>query len=165
VPTLQQALDQRPELAHLFGEYYGRLWRDDLVDPVLLELCRLRIVQLLGDDEQARLRYRTAVDAGLSEDKIADLPHAHTSAHFDDHERACIAYAEQHLLDVHGLSDEDAARVQRGMSDPQFVAFSIALGAIEGAARLRLALGLSSLPPGSVGGPVVVDPPAPGALH
>ena len=45
----------------------------DAVDPVLLELCRLRVAMLLGCAEELAARTPAAVAAGLDEDTIAVL--------------------------------------------------------------------------------------------
>jgi len=160
VPPLQRALDLRPDLAERFAAYYGQLWSDRLVDPVLLELCRLRIAQLLGDAEQQMLRYRPALEAGLTEDKIRALAQYPSSPMYSDHERTCLGYAEQYLMDVHSITDADADRVKEQMTEPEFVAFTVALGLLEGVGRFRLMLGLSDE---RLEHPLVIDPPAPGA--
>ncbi len=142
--SLPEALDLRPGLGELFADYYGQLWTDGLVDPVVLELCRLRIARLLGDDEQSMLRYQPAVEAGLSEATIAELARYPTSDAFTDHERRCLMYAEQYVIDVHGITDADADGVKATMGDAGFVVFTVALGMLEGVTRLRLTLGLGS---------------------
>ena len=157
---LQRAFDLRPDLAEQFAAYYGQLWSDRLVDPVLLELCRLRIAQLLGDAEQQMMRYRTALDAGLTEEKIGALAQYPSSTLYSEHERTCLGYAEQYLMDVHSISDADADRVKTQMTEPEFVAFTVALGLLEGVGRFRLMFGLSGAAPDH---PVIIDPPAPGA--
>jgi alkylhydroperoxidase family enzyme len=136
--ALGEVLGLRPELASLYADYMAEIWA--ACDPVVLELCRLRIAMLLGDDEQQGLRDGSAVAAGLSEAQVAALAVHDRSPLFTDHQRACLAYAEQYVVDVHGLTDADAAAVQRGMSDASFVAFTIALGMFDGIARMRLAL-------------------------
>lgn len=157
--SMQQALDLRPDLGELFTAYYSQLWTDELVDPVLLELCRLRIAQLLGDRSEQMVRYDSAVRAGLGEDKIADLARYSTSARYDQRERVCLNHAEHHLMDVHSITDAQVSAVKEWMSDAEFVAFSVALGMLEGVARLRLTLGLSGPVPED---PLIVAAPAPG---
>lgn len=153
---LQAALDLRPELGELFNDYYGQLWADSVVDPVLLELCRLRIATLLGDRRQQMLRDRSAIDAGLTEEKVADLSRYPTSPLYSDRERACLDYAEHHVMDVHSITDADAERVKAHLTDEDFVGFTVAIGLLEGVGRLRLSLGASGPVPDH---PVVVAHP------
>lgn len=75
--------------------------------PGVLELCRLRIAQLLGNE--AELRERTE-GVQLSEEVVAALRTWPTSPRFGPRERACLAFCEQSLIDVaNGTADETAA--------------------------------------------------------
>ena len=130
-PTAAGALALRPELAELVAAYDAEL---RCVEPVLLELCRLRIAQLLGDSTQV---------AALTGSKMAALAAYPTSPLFSEHERTCLNYAEQYVIDVHSLTDADADAVKQGMTDAEFVGFTVALGMFEGFARFRLILGVS----------------------
>lgn len=155
---LLEVLGLRPELAELANAYLAQAWAHS--EPVVLELCRLRIATLHGDEAQQRLRHDSAVRAGLTEDKVADLAHYVDSPHYSDHERACLSYAEQYVLDVHGITDADAERVKQRMSDAEFVAFTVALGLFDGFGRFRLVLGIEEAPADH---PVTVPAPAPGS--
>lgn len=137
---LQEVMGVRPELDDLLQDYLAAAWASG--DPVVLELCRLRIATLHGDADQARLRHRGAVDAGLTEEMVTALPDHHRASCFSEHQRRCVAYAEQYVVDVHGITDADAEAVKAGMSDADFVAFTVALGLFDGIGRFRLALGV-----------------------
>ena len=69
-------------------------------------------------------------------------PTTSTSPLFTEHQRHCLAYAEQYVIDVHGITDADAAAVKQESSDDQYVAFTVALGLFDGLGRMRLALGV-----------------------
>jgi hypothetical protein len=138
---LQEVTALRPELDALLQAYLAETWRSG--DPVVLELCRLRIATLHGDAAQRRLRHAGAVEAGLTEEMVAALPDHHRAVCFSEHQRRCIAYAEQYVIDVHGLTDAAAEGVKAAMSDADFVAFTVALGLFDGVGRLRLALGVA----------------------
>ena len=141
----QQLLGLRPELQPLVNDYLAAAWAAS--DPVVLELCRLRIAALHGDRAQQRLRHDTAVAAGLTEQQVAALPRHHDSPLYTDHQRRCIAYAEQYVLDVHGITDAQAEAIRAETGDDGFVAFTVALGLFDGLGRMRLALGLDDDPP------------------
>ncbi len=153
---LQQVLGVRPDLERLLGDYYGEVWAGGRVDPVVLELCRLRIAQLHGDTSQLSWRHEPAVAAGLTEAKVAALPRAFESVELSEHERACVTYAEKFAIDVHSVTDADAEAVKAGTDDAGFVAFTIALGLLDGLGRLRLLLDVD--PPVATG-PDTVSPP------
>ena len=61
----------RPQYYELFMEDYNR--SIERLDPVLIELCRLRMATLLGSKLDLSLRYKPALEAGLTEAKVAEL--------------------------------------------------------------------------------------------
>jgi alkylhydroperoxidase family enzyme len=110
------------------------------VDPVLLELCRLRIAQLLRATNELQRRDPIARDAGLDETTIAALSRYAESPLYGDRERSCIAFAEQMAADAPGIQDDEIQRIRRHLGDPGYVAFVYALTLIEGRMRIALAL-------------------------
>lgn len=136
--SLQRVTRLRPELDDLLQPFLAEPWAEG--DAVVLELCRLRIATLHGDRVDAGRRTPRAVAAGLTEEMVGALPQYPTAACFTEHQRRCIAYAEQYVIDVHGITDVDADRVREGMTDAEFVGFTVALGQFDGFGRLRLAL-------------------------
>ena len=82
-----------------FRAMYGALWNPPVVDPVLLELCRLHIAAVLGCEAESRIRFRAAIDAGLTEEKVRALPRYTSAPELSATERACIGFAEQYVLD------------------------------------------------------------------
>jgi alkylhydroperoxidase family enzyme len=158
---LEEVIGLRPELAPLLDEFLVEAWSAG--DPVVLELCRLRIATLHGDVAQQQLRHQSAIDAGLTEEQVVALPDHHRSELFSDHQRACVRYAEQFVVDVHGLTDDDAAAVKHEMTDAEFVAFTVALGLFDGIGRLRLTLGIEE--PATAGPRLIPTPSADHPAH
>ena len=74
---LEAVLSDRPALAAHLAELERAAW--SVVDPVLLELCRVRIAMLLGCAEEAQARSGAAIAAGLERSRarrpllVADL--------------------------------------------------------------------------------------------
>jgi len=132
----------RKNLFEDFRSFYALFWEAHLVDPVILELCRLRIAQLHGCEAELRVRYQPALDAGLTEEKIAALADAGDSPLYSDAERACVALAELFAMDPHAITDADAARVTAVLGDAGTVALVEALALFDGFARFRLMLGV-----------------------
>lgn len=118
----------------------------DETDPVLLELCRLRMATMLTyPAEQARRTGRAAA-AGLDEAKLAALPSWPTSPRFDARERACLALAEQFVIDANGVTDELVADVTAHLGPSGCYAFVQALSVVETFQRACLTLGIESVP-------------------
>lgn len=134
----------RKNLLEDFRSFYALFWEAHLVDPVILELCRLRIAQLHGCEAELRVRYQPALDAGLTEEKIAALADAGDSPLYSDAERACVALAELFAMDPHAITDADTARVVAVLGDAGTVALVEALALFDGFTRFRLMLGVEA---------------------
>jgi alkylhydroperoxidase family enzyme len=125
----------RPELFAAWREFAGIFWEKRLVDPVLLELCRLRIAQMHGARYPLSKRMREATEAGLDEAKIEKLADWWRQPGFSALERACLRFSEQFVLDAQGLSDEEARPVVTALGDAGTVAFIEALAIFDGFGR------------------------------
>jgi alkylhydroperoxidase family enzyme len=119
----------RPRLYELFLEEYNKAVRR--VDPVIFELCRLRMAQTFESDFDLAMRYRPAQEAGLTEQKIAALSSYFTSPLYSERERACIAFAEQFAIQSSSISDEDCTKLQEHLSPKEFVLLTKALGKVD----------------------------------
>ncbi len=104
-------------------------------DPALLELTRLRVAMLLGND--AELAVRTP-GAGVDEATVAELSLWPTSPRFGERERACLTLVEQWLIDVANVSDEQCAAVAEHLGPQGLADYASAILVIEQRQRLRL---------------------------
>lgn len=111
-----------------------------VADPVLLELCRLRVAALFGDRRASGFRSGAALDAGLTEDKVAALDAWRTAAVFSERERACLAFAEQFVADAKRVTDDLVDALLAHLTPRQCYAFVRALWAVEATLRLGLVL-------------------------
>jgi alkylhydroperoxidase family enzyme len=133
---IQGVADAPTDLDRVWGlrpRYYERYVHQYLtaaqqIDPIVFELCRLRMAQIHGNEFEPSLRYQPAADAGLTEDKIAALSRYPTSELFSERERACLNFAEQFVMQWSGITDEDAARLQEVISPTEFVMLTRAIG-------------------------------------
>jgi alkylhydroperoxidase family enzyme len=135
----------RPNLFEAWRDFAALFWTRRLVDPVLLELCRLRVAQLLAARYPLSTRTPEARAAGLDELRIAALASWWTSDAFGARERACLRFAEQFVLDAQGISDEDAAAVVAALGEPGTVAFVEALAIFDGFSRFCTSLDVEAL--------------------
>lgn len=110
----------------------------EAVDPVALELCRLRIAMLLGSAAELEARTPVALSAGLDEQTVAVLSSWPTSPRFGTRERACLAFTEQFVIDVAGMDDATVTAVRDHLGDHGLVDFVSALLVVEQRQRLRL---------------------------
>lgn len=132
----------RPDLFDAFRSFAEVFDTHRLVDPVVLELCRLRCAQLLGCRSELVMRSPAAVDAGLTEADVAALTQWPTSDRFTDAQRACLALAEQFVLDPHGVTPAQRAAVAEHFGEAGLVALVEALAIFDGFTRFRTILGI-----------------------
>jgi alkylhydroperoxidase family enzyme len=151
VPDLPQGGTDWERLSALFPgafaaveELHRAVWA--AVDPVLVELARLRIAALLGFNAGLAVRSQQARDAGLGEDKIAELPSWPTSPLFSARERACITLAEQFVINVNGVTDRHVDDVLEHLSSGECYAYVNALSALENLQRGCLTLAVPTSP-------------------
>ena len=87
------------------------------LDPELLELCAARIQLMIGDEATTSIRPPR-----------------------DGRERVVLAFAEQYVLDAHGVTDELCAELNTHLSPPELAALTTAIATFEALARSRAAL-------------------------
>lgn len=141
-PDFDGVFALRPDLHAAYREFEGVFWTTPLFDPVILELCRLRCAQLLGNAAALAERTPAAVDAGLDEglvDRLASWP---TAPGFSAAQRGCLALTEQFVLDPHGVTPEQRAAVVGEFGDAGLVALVEALALFDGFTRFRTILGV-----------------------
>jgi alkylhydroperoxidase family enzyme len=139
---LDRVWNTRPEFYAVFMDDYRR--SIERGDPVLVELCRLRMARLFGSAVDLSLRLKAARAAGLTEDKIAALSNYDKSSLFSERERVCIGFAEQFALASYDISDADVARVQSVLPPEDFIYFVKALSVIDQFQRAAVAFGATS---------------------
>lgn len=132
--AFEQAFRLRPNLYEAWREF-AALFGEEVVDPRILELCRVRIARMHGAGFPLPIRGPHIASAGLREEDLADLDAWWKSGAFGPSERACLGFAEQFVLDAAGISDEQAAAVREALGDAGTVAFVEALAVFDGFAR------------------------------
>jgi alkylhydroperoxidase family enzyme len=137
-----RALGLCPELHADLTAFMQLFWRRRPVDPVILELCRVRIGQILGADPAPRPRLAGAALAPSAE-QLAALDDWRTSPAFSEVERVCLRLAEQFVLDPHAVGDADVAAVATHLGPAATVALVEALALFDGFARFAAILGVA----------------------
>jgi alkylhydroperoxidase family enzyme len=138
--TFEEVFSTRPDLYEPWRDFVGAFWAPGVVDPVALELCRVRVAQLLGSASAAAERQRPAVDAGLRDEQIERLSEWPPADCYTDAQRAALTFAEQFVIDPHGVDDAMRETLQQHFSFPEVVALTEALAVFDGFTRFRLML-------------------------
>ncbi|MBP1686221.1 MAG: hypothetical protein H6Q33_2364 [Deltaproteobacteria bacterium] len=132
----------RPALYDDFQNFLSLFWSLRPIDPVILELCRRRVAQLLGGGAVPPIGQGSTGVSEAPPEKIAALEQWREAVAFSEGERACLAFVEKFVLQPHGVTDEDAAAVREHLSDKEMVAFTEALAVFDGFTRFRIILGI-----------------------
>lgn len=95
------------------------------IQPVLMELIRLRVSQLNGCAFCLRTHTRAALEAGEDSDRLAVLPSWRETQYFTDRETAALELAEAITLVADGPIGEDVyERVAQTLSEAEISAVS-----------------------------------------
>jgi alkylhydroperoxidase family enzyme len=131
-----------PEPFAALAEVVDAAWQE--TEPVLLELARLRIAALLRNEAELGRRTAAATAAGLTEEKASLVASWPSSVLFDDRERACLALAEQFVLDTNGVTQAQVDAVAAHLGAAGCYAFVEAVSVLETFQRACLTLGIAS---------------------
>ena len=147
ISPLDRVLGLRPELARDLQHFHALFWERRLLPPALLELVRLHVARLLDCRSELGHRHTQEGHPVLAEDKIASLAEIDRSPLFSETERACLAFADKFVFDVHGIEDTDVAKVHEQLGTAATVALTEWLALCDGFMRLRRLLGIEPLAP------------------
>jgi len=124
-------LGLHPPLAAGHDRLMETIWQSS-VDPRILELCRLRMATILQNRAAwTEPRSPAAVAAGLDDTLVDSLASWPSHPGFDTATRACLGLAEQFVIDVHGITDEQVADVESHIGADGVVTLTTALAAWE----------------------------------
>ena len=126
------------DVAAPFNALYQSLWSQPHLPPEVLELCRLRLVQLHRCEVEWQ---RSEMELGL--EKRPNLARWDISENISAAERACLAFTEVYSMDAQALTDEQAEAVKFYFGDAGLVLLIEALGIFDGMTRLCLLWQLS----------------------
>ena len=118
-------------------ERFGEL-AFEAVHPVMLELVRIRIAMLLGNQEQQKQRNAASP---VAEEKIRNLPLWPKSPLFSDAERACLDYAEQFVIDATRMTDAQIQALSAHFTPSEIFAFAHAVYILDGYQRTQMVFG------------------------
>lgn len=137
-PTdLDRVWGRRPEFYQQFMADHAR--SIERVDPIIVELARLRMAATFGSAFALALRYKPAIAAGLTEEKIAAIPQYSDSPFFNAQERACLEFAEHFAIQASSIGDEEVARLQAAMGPEAMIYFVKALSVMDQLLRSTIA--------------------------
>jgi alkylhydroperoxidase family enzyme len=132
-PLLEQVASRLPAYGAALDEVFDALWDQSVLDARTLELCRLRIGQLLGSAPKPQVE---RVDPSLA----AALSRWPTDPRFYRRLRTILGYAEQILFDAQQVTDAQANEVIEQIGEDGFLVLTYACGLFETTQRAELIL-------------------------
>jgi alkylhydroperoxidase family enzyme len=120
-----------PEAGTVVSRLMANLW--GVTDPDLLELVRARIAQLLRNGSLQN-------GERIPPEKLAALSQWPTSPLFSDSERAVLAFTEQFIMDVAGVSQEQRNSLGTHLEPAELGGFVTALYLLDYGQRVQMAL-------------------------
>lgn len=119
-PDLYQVTPESMTALNRLTQESGARAQESGLDPILLELVRLRASQLNGCELCTALHSRQALEHGESEQRLAELPTWPESTRFAGHERAALRLAESVTRLPGGqVPDEHYRPAQNHFDEPQ----------------------------------------------
>jgi hypothetical protein len=112
-------------LAPTFAALEAEVWATN--DPVLLDLCRIRLGQLVGRDLPPR---------HTPPEMAARLRRWPTDPRFSDAERAVLDFCEQYAIDAGSVTDDQAARLHEHFDEPALAALTTGIAFFDAVVRV-----------------------------
>lgn len=130
-----------------FASLEDAVWGQTSLTPAIVESVRLHCAKIRGCEFCAAVRYRPAIDDGLSEAQVAHLGSANARDAFSVEQGAALTLADHFLRDPRHPGAERAAEIAAALGSAGVVEVLIACGAFA-SADLRIALGENREPNG-----------------
>jgi AhpD family alkylhydroperoxidase len=125
-PDVARALSYRPRLAAAVDTFDRAVWASTL-DWRLHELVRMRIAEINGCTVCLDWRTPAAVEAGVTEQLLAEVSHAAIDPAFTEAERAAIEYAERYCTASTTIDDDLFARLHEHFDDGEIVELTLVI--------------------------------------
>jgi AhpD family alkylhydroperoxidase len=130
-----------------FSSLEDAVWGQTSLTPATVESVRLHCAKIRGCEFCAAVRYKPAIDDGLSEAQVAQLGSSESRDAFSAEQSAALTLADHFLRDPRKPASERSAEIAAALGSSGVVEVLIACGAFA-SADLRIALGENREPNG-----------------
>lgn len=137
---LMRMFAHRPPLAKGMIQFAGALKLHRTLSERLVELVRLRVAFHNQCRSCMAIRYRDAVDEGVTEDLVCSLEKPTEAADLTDAEKAAISYADALATDHLAVDDSTFDRLRAHFTEPEIVELGMTIAFFVGFGRLAATL-------------------------
>ena len=134
-------LAHSPAVLDRFMRLYGTLWRDGIVDPATKEVVRLRNARTTGCGYCRNVRFASARDAGLTEERVALIEDGYAASSLSSREKAAIALTDVVLGRTARVDDALAGALHREFAPAEIVELGVTAALCLGFSKIAVALG------------------------
>jgi AhpD family alkylhydroperoxidase len=136
---LMRMMAHQPEMAKGMVAFSGALLRNNGLPRRLVELVRLRVAFHNQCRSCMAIRYKSAVDDGLTEGMVCSLERPQEAADLTPAEKAAIHYADLSSTDHLSISDATFDELREHFSEADIVALGMIIAFFIGYGRLAAA--------------------------
>ncbi len=129
-------MSRLPDVAAAVGGVTAAIRETGALTPRLMELVRLRIAFHNQCRSCMAIRYKTAIDDGLTEGMVCSLERPQDAADLTPAEKAAIAYADQASTDHFSIDDSTFDRLREHFTEAEIVELCIFAAFFIGFGRL-----------------------------
>ena len=137
--NLWKVMGHCPYVGLNFQRLGNSLLRGEELSAKLRELAILRVGHLAQSEYEFKQHTPIALQSGVSQEQIDDIPDWVDSKHFDDEERAVLAYTDEVARDIK-VKDKTFTNLWSYLSEHAIVELTTAIGYWGMAARILVAL-------------------------
>ena len=139
---LMRMFAHRPELAKGMIQFAGALKVHRRLSERLVELVRLRVAFHNQCRSCMAIRYRDALNEGVTEDLVCSLEKPMEAPGLTDAEKAAIAYADAFATDHLAVNDATFENLRKHFTEPEIVELGMTIAFFVGFGRLAATLNM-----------------------
>jgi AhpD family alkylhydroperoxidase len=154
-------LAHAPAVLERFMRLYGTLWQDGIVDPATKEVVRLRNARTTGCGYCRNVRFASAREGGLTEERVALIDDGWAASALSAREKAAIALTDVVLGRTAAVDGALASALRREFTAPELVELGVTAALCLGFSKIAVALGTAPVDMPTTVVPTPVPPPDP----
>ena len=135
------ALGLSPETLGPYVQFNHAIWHDGPLSAADVELARIRNARTVNCVFCKAVRYDIAIEAGLDEEKVAQIDDEFESSNLTEREKLIIKFTDYYLQDPTGMTSEFKRQMKDTFSAEEITHLSLAIMLCNCFSRCAVSLG------------------------